>query len=260
MKKKIKLGIFFIVTIILFLVSITIVGNLKLKGNGYRIYVDYIFIGDLLVNGKVSYRGGGINIGFIEDISINKDGTIRVTLFITDRNVVLPEGTKFTIQTVGLGLGEKYIMATPPTITTEGLKSLPPESVVKGVEPFSLESTLGSIGDIGKELNLEEFTGIITNMSEAIEQIKKIINTNETDINEIISNVNRSVSNIHIISKDLSFIMADIQKGKGIVGELMKNTNLQTNVSQIIENLKIFSEKVRDNPSVLLFRETQTNK
>ena len=69
MKKKVKLGIFFIVTIILFLVSITIVGNLKLKGNGYRIYVDYTFIGDLLVNGKVSYRGGGINIGFIEDIS-----------------------------------------------------------------------------------------------------------------------------------------------------------------------------------------------
>ena len=260
MKKKIKLGIFFIVTIILFIVSVTIVGNLKLKGNGYRIYVDYIFIGDLLVNGKVSYRGGGINIGFIEDISINKDGTIRVTLFITDRNVVLPEGTKFTIQTVGLGLGEKYIMATPPTITTEGLKSLPPESVVKGVEPFSLESTLGSIGDIGKELNFEEFTSIITNMSATIEHITKIIDTNETDINEIISNVNRSVSNIHIISKDLSFIIADVQKGRGIVGELMKNTNLQTNVSQIIENLKIFSEKVRDNPSVLLFRETQTNK
>ena len=40
----------------------------------------------------------------------------------------------------------------------------------------------------------------------------------------------------------------------------MKDTNLQTNVSQIISNLKIFSEKVRDNPSVLLFRETQTNK
>ena len=105
MRKKIKLGIFFILTIALFLISISILGNLKLKGNGYRIYVDYVFIGDLLVNGKVSYRGGGINIGFIEDISINKDGTIRVTLFITDRNVVLPEGTRFTIQTVGLGLG-----------------------------------------------------------------------------------------------------------------------------------------------------------
>ena len=260
MKKKVKLGIFFIFTIILFLVSITIVGNLKLKGNGYRIYVDYTFIGDLLVNGKVSYRGGGINIGFIEDISIKPDGRIRVTLFITDRNVILPHGTRFSIQTVGLGLGEKYIMATPPTVITEGLESLRPESVVEGVEPFSLENTLGSIGDIGKELNFEEFTSIITNMSATIELITKIINTNETDINEIISNVNKSISNINIISKDLSFIISDVEKGKGIVGELMKNTNLQTNVSQIIENLKIFSEKVRDNPSVLLFRETQTNR
>ncbi|TKZ36332.1 MlaD family protein [Brachyspira catarrhinii] len=260
MRKKIKLGIFFILTIVLLVFSVSILGNLKLKGNGYRIYVDYVFIGDLLVNGKVSYRGGGINIGFIEDIAINPDGTIRVTLFITDKNVILPEGTRFTIQTVGLGLGEKYIMATPPTITTEGLKSLPPESVVKGVEPFSLESTLGSIGDIGKELNLDEFTSIITNMSSTIELITKIINTNEADINEIISNVNKSIANINVISRDLSSIIADIESGKGTVGGLMKDTNLQTNVSQIIENLKIFSEKVRDNPSVLLFRETQTNK
>ena len=260
MKKKIKLGIFFILTIVLFVFSITIVGNLKLKGNGYRIYVDYIFIGDLLVNGKVSYRGGGINIGFIEDISINKDGTIRVTLFITDRNVVLPEGTKFTIQTVGLGLGEKYIMATPPTITTDGLESLPPESVVKGVEPFSLESTLGSIGDIGKELTFEDFTSIITNMSMTIELITKLINTNEAEISEIISNVNESIANISVMSKDLSYIIADVERGKGTVGGLMKDTNLQSNVYQIIYNLKIFSEKVRDNPSVLLFWETQTNR
>lgn len=260
MRNKIKLGIFFIFTIVLFVISITILGNLKLKGNGYRIYVDYVFIGDLLVNGKVSYRGGGINIGFIEDIKINPDGTIRVTLFITDRKVILPEGTRFSIQTVGLGLGEKYIMATPPTITTEGLESLPPESVVKGVEPFSLENTLGSIGDIGKELNLDEFTSIITNMSTTIELITKIINTNETEISEIISNVNKSIQNISVMSKDLSFIIADVQKGKGMVGGLMKDPDLQTNVSQIINNLKIFSEKVRDNPSVLLFRETQTNR
>ena len=49
MRKKIKLGIFFILTIALFLISISILGNLKLKGNGYRIYVDYVFIGDLLL-------------------------------------------------------------------------------------------------------------------------------------------------------------------------------------------------------------------
>ena len=71
MKNKVKLGIFFIVTLVLLIGAITVFGKFKLKGNGYRIYVDYVFIGDLLVNGKVSYRGGGINIGFIEDIRWN---------------------------------------------------------------------------------------------------------------------------------------------------------------------------------------------
>ena len=260
MRKKIRLGIFFILTIALFLACITILGNIKLKGNGYRIYVDYVFIGDLLVNGKVSYRGGGINIGFIENIDINPDGTIRVTLFITDKKVVLPEGTRFTIQTVGLGLGEKYIMATPPSIITEGLKSLPPGSIVKGVEPFSLESALGSIGDISKDFNLDDLTSIITNLSMTVELITKIMQTNEGEIKEIISNVNKSLANITLISKDLSYIIRDVERGEGTVGALMKDTNMQTNVSQIIYNLKIFSEKVRDNPSVLLFRETQTNR
>ena len=97
-------------------------------------------------------------------------------------------------------------------------------------------------------------------MSSTIELITKLINTNESEIGEIISNVNESIANISVISKDLSFIIRDVESGKGIVGALMKDTNLQTNVSQIISNLKIFSEKVRDNPSVLLFRETQTNK
>ena len=136
MKNKVKLGIFFIVTLVLFIGAIILLGKIKLKGDGYRLYVDYVFIGDLQENGKVSYRGGGIQIGFIEKISINPDGTIRVTLFITDKTVVIPEGTKFSIQTVGLGLGEKYIMVSPPATTTTGMASIAAGSVIKGVEPF----------------------------------------------------------------------------------------------------------------------------
>ena len=89
MKNKVKLGIFFIATFVIFVGAIILLGKIKLKGDGYRIYVDYVFIGDLQVNGKVSYRGGGIQIGFIEKIAINPDGTIRVTLFITDKNVII---------------------------------------------------------------------------------------------------------------------------------------------------------------------------
>ena len=41
------------------------------------------------------------------------------------------------------------------------------------------------------------------------------------------------------------------------IEELFKDAGMKTNISAIITNLKIFSEKLRDNPSVLLFREKE---
>lgn len=256
MKNKVKLGIFFIITFVLFVCAIFLLGNMKLKGDGYRLYVDYVFIGDLQENGKVSYRGGGIQIGFIEKISINPDGTIRVTLFITDKSVIIPEGTKFSIQTVGLGLGEKYIMVSPPATTTTGMTSMAAGTVVKGVEPFSIETTLGSIGDIGKDLNFQELSSVITNLAQTINVISDIIGTNEETFTKAISNVNDTLTYVNTISRDLSYVIADIEKGEGTVGAVMKDPVLKTNIYTIIDNLKVFSEKLKDNPSVLLFRET----
>lgn len=260
MRNKIKLGIFFIITFVIFIGAIVLLGKIKLKGDGYRLYVDYVFIGDLQENGKVSYRGGGIQIGFIEKISINTDGTIRVTLFITDKNVIIPEGTKFSIQTVGLGLGEKYIMVSPPTINTTGMKSIEPNTVIKGVEPFSIETTLGSIGDIGKDVNFQELSLVISNMSQTINLISDIIGSNEANITKSVSNVSETLSYVNNIARDLSYIINDIDKGNGTIGAIMKDPEIHTNFNEIVNNLKVFTEKIKDNPSVLLFRETQQNK
>ena len=260
MKNRIKLGIFFIVTIVLFVFAVTVFGKFKVKGNGYRIYVDYSFIGDLNINGKVSYRGGGIKIGFIDDITINPDGTIRVSLFITDKNVVLPEGTRFSIATVGLGLGEKYILASPPTEITSGLKRIPPNSIVQGVEPFSLESTLGSIGDVGKGLNLSELGGAITNLTEVVSIINGLVADNELEINDVIYNLQHTVSNVSIISGHLANIIQDVDNGNGTIGVALKDESVKTNIVTIISNLTIFSAKVKENPSILLFRESRENR
>lgn len=257
MKNKVKLGVFFIITFIIFIGAIILLGKIKLKGDGYRLYVDYAFIGDLQENGKVSYRGGGIQIGFIEKISINPDGTIRVTLFITDKNVILPEGTKFSIQTVGLGLGEKYIMVSPPVSTTTGMTSIPAGTVVKGVEPFSIETTLGSIGDLGKDFNFDEISRVLNNLSQTIDMITEIIGTNEGNIRNSISNVSETLSYVNKIARDLSYVINDVEKGNGTIGAIMKDPQVHTNFNEIVNNLKVFSQKLKDNPSVLLFRETE---
>lgn len=258
MKNKIKLGIFFIITFMIFIGAIVLLGKIKLKGDGYRLYVDYVFIGDLQENGKVSYRGGGIQIGFIEKININPDGTIRVTLFITDKNVIIPVGTKFSIQTVGLGLGEKYIMVSPPAINTSGMTSLAPNTIVKGVEPFSIETTLGSIGDIGKDLNFQELSSVVSNLSQTINLISGVIISNESNINGAISNASATLEYINNIARDLSYVINDIEKGNGTIGAVLKDPKVHTNFNEIVNNLKVFTEKIKDNPSTLLFREAES--
>ena len=260
MKNKIKLGIFFIATFVIFVGAIILLGKIKLKGDGYRIYVDYVFIGDLQENGKVSYRGGGIQIGFIEKIAINPDGTIRVTLFITDRNVIIPVGTKFSIQTVGLGLGEKYIMVSPPAINTTGMTSMAPNTIVKGVEPFSIETTLGSIGDIGKNLNFQELSAVVSNLAQTINLISGVIVSNEANINSSISNASATLGYINNIARDLSYVINDVEQGNGTIGAIMKDPQVHTNFNEIVANLKVFSEKIKDNPSLLLFREPEAKK
>ncbi len=252
MSRKIRLAMFFIITIILLVISIIAFGKIRFVTSDNRIYIDYIFTGDLRVNGKVAYRGGGIIIGFIEKIAINPDGSIRVTVVITDENVVLPEGTRFTIQAVGFGLGEKYIMATPPILDTRGFDSIPKNSVVTGIDPISLEATLG---DIGRDINAESINAIINNLELGIANLNKILEDKD-------GNIENSFDNIASITAELDLIMNEIENGNGTLGALLKDKEIAQDLKEIIKNAKIFSQKISDNPSVLLFSEKNiaTNK
>ena len=87
--------------------------------------------------------------------------------------------------------------------------------------------------------------------------ISDVIGTNEENITKSISNVNDSLSHINSITKDLASVINDVENGNGTAGALFKDAGMKTNISAIITNLKIFSEKLRDNPSVLLFREKE---
>ena len=229
MDKKIKLGLFFILTITLFVIGIIGFGKIKLSSSGYKIYIDYIFTGDLRVNGKVAYRGGGIVIGYIDDIQVNKDGTLRVTTIITDKNIILPEGTLFTIQAVGFGLGEKYIMSTPPVVDTYGMKGITPDSIVRGVDPISLESTLSGV-------DVDSLNEIIFDVYEVLDSLSTMLVANDQNITSSIGNINSTFSNV-----------------SDITGKLSSDDKLYKDIQETIANLKAFSEEIKDNPSSLLF-------
>ena len=90
--------------------------------------------------------------------------------------------------------------------------------------------------------------------------ITEIIGTNEENITKSISNVSETLSYVNSIARDLSLVINDIEGGQGTIGAIMKDPQVHTNFNEIVNNLKVFSQKLRDNPSILLFRETENRK
>ena len=151
-------------------------------------------------------------------------------------------------------------MVSPPAINTTGMTSMAPNTIVKGVEPFSIETTLGSIGDIGKDLNFKELSAVVSNLSQTINLISGVIVSNEANINSSISNASATLGYINNIARDLSYVINDVEQGNGTIGAIMKDPQVHTNFNEIVANLKVFSEKIKDNPSLLLFREPEAKK
>jgi len=229
MNKKIKLGLFFVLTITLLVIGVIAFGKIRINSSGYKLYIDYVFTGDLRINGKMAYRGGGIVIGYIDDIQVNEDGTLRVTAIITDETIILPKGTLFTIQAVGFGLGEKYIMSTPPVVDTYGMKGIEPNSIVRGVDPISLENTLS-------EIDVDSINKIISDIYIVLDSLSSMMVENDQNITSSIHNINNTFSNV-----------------SDITGKLSRDDKLYSDIQETIANLKDFSKEIKDNPSSLLF-------
>ncbi len=261
MKKEVKLGIFFTFTAIVFVVGVFLFGKIKLSQAGCTFYLEYNYSGDLRKNGKLRYRGGAIDIGYIEDIFINEYSTITIKIVLTDKDLKLPLDTVFTIQTVGFGIGEKYILANPPLEPTPNMDYIHEGDILIGVDPVSMEETLGSFGNIGEDFDITIVNELLADVRDTVALLNQMLEANEML-------VEGSLSNIDGISKDLKRLSANFPRYERKIDSVLNNADatlihaksiLETvdkdkhRIPTIIQNLEVFSERIRRDPSNLLF-------
>ncbi len=204
MRKEVKLGIFFAFTVVVLVVGILIFGKIRISSGAYRFFIDYDFTGDLRRNGKVRYRGGSIDIGYVDSIKINENGTLRVEVVISDDNIKLPLDTEFIIQTVGFGLGEKYILVNSPIVTEPGQPFIVDGQVVAGVNPGSIEDAIGKFGELGDQISMEDINALVVELKNTVHTINNVIVSNEQLINDVITNVNVISSDIKKVSQTIA--------------------------------------------------------
>src|ERR1044071_3145159 len=82
--QKVKIGIFTISGIVLFVIGIFLIGSKKnMFGNTYMIYGTFKNVGGLEIGNNI--RFAGINVGTVEDIRIVSDTLIRVDMLMQNQ-------------------------------------------------------------------------------------------------------------------------------------------------------------------------------
>ena len=144
MSKKIELAVGFFVAIgiaALLVLSIK-VANSGMSGNGetYQLYAKFDNIGGLKVRSPI--KVGGVVIGRVSNISLDKDYTPVVTLNINAQYTNFSEATSVSILTAGL-LGEQYI-GLLPGFMDESIDTLQAGDYIEDTKPaLVLEELIG---------------------------------------------------------------------------------------------------------------------
>ena len=122
-KAELFVGVFVILTIAaLVLLALRVTNqNLATEGETYTLYAKFDNIGSLRERSAVKI--GGVTIGRVQSISLDKDDFIPVVaLSISSQYTELPETSSISVQTAGL-LGEQYL-GFQPGFSFDGIENL----------------------------------------------------------------------------------------------------------------------------------------
>lgn len=198
-KFKVRLGLFIVGGLMLFVVAIFFIGKQQNLFNPvFRITTTFYNVSGLQVGNNI--RFSGINVGTVYNISIINDSTVRVDMLVKkDVNQFIKSDSEVSIGSEGL-IGDRLI------IITQGSSDAP--IVSEGQQLASIEPV-------------------------------------ETDA--IMASLQVTAGNAEIISLQLAEIMVKINKGNGILGQLIQDSTIAQNLGETMFNLKNSSKGLNEN-------------
>lgn len=284
MKKEVKIGIYAVVILLASWAGIRFLSGTDVLGSSKTYHVYYEQVNGLQKAAPVVIRG--VAVGQVADIVIAEDkpGFVDVTLTV-ERKYNIPVDSKATMQSAGL-MGGKTIelqlgsateyLASGDTIESDITPDLI-ESVgsMLGDLKVKVESLLDNLNNTVSgvdsliDSNARNITGAIKHLNAVLAELEKskIINNldaftntlkqNGEHIDSIMTNVDKLTGELaekHIgeeLSKavsEINALLADINKGEGSVGKLVKDEALYKNLEEATKRLSILLADVKENP------------
>ncbi|MFA5779893.1 MAG: MlaD family protein [Elusimicrobiota bacterium] len=247
MKQETKVGIVIILGTLVLATSIMILSGVRIFEKGYEINILFNDIQGLLKQAKVQVAG--VNIGYVKDITL-EEGKAKVTVWL-DRDVKIYKDAGVYIFSSGI-IGVKFIQLTSGSAASELLKD---GDTITGVDPISIDKMFDKTQVAINSLldSLKSLTGD-TNIKSTINNLNKF----SEDLTVISAELKKSVSagRLTNISRKLDATLTSLEKisksietGDGVLGKLVTDKKLESDLRETIKSFRVFSKMVEDAPS-----------
>jgi phospholipid/cholesterol/gamma-HCH transport system substrate-binding protein len=277
---NIRLGIFVTIGCFLFVgVIYFISAKQQLFNKTFQVSGVFSDVSGLQAGNNV--RFSGITVGIIENIKIESDTTVRVTLLIQeDVRRFIKKDAEATIGSEGL-MGNKICIISPGT---SGQPPIENNDVIRTKPPLNLDQAMATLKTTGD--NVSQITGDLADIVHTIRQGKGTLGQlfmDSTYLSQAKANLTQMTGDVAVISgtlrsgksslgkllmdstylkepidnairitSDLSDIIGSVHAGKGVMGRLlmdsssalMMDTTL-TNVKQSTRNMERVTEKAK---------------
>jgi ABC-type transporter Mla subunit MlaD len=158
------------------------------------------------LNNNAPVQVNGVRVGTVEKIELRGKGQVLCRLKITTEDATIPEGSKVTIQTLGL-VGAKYVEISFPEVKPDEPPPPPiaPETVIVGEDPVRTELYMNKIASnlshvseaLGSKSASESLAKAAESSGDTVSKFKEAaekFNKNMDKLSEATNNINSTTS------------------------------------------------------------------
>jgi len=210
-----KVGLFFVLSIVLLALMLEVGNRWKLFDHGVP-YTTFLGTSTGLKQGD-AVKLAGVDVGTISRISI-EDSRVRVD-FEVKPGTQIKQDTLAGIRMTSL-LGGQFLGLS---FGSPGAPKLPPGSTVKSAESSTVDAIMDNMGELTKDAK-QLMTDLNRNQNEVMGKITAMLDENQAAINTSL--------------RSISSITAKIDKGEGALGLLVNDTQLGRDIRDVAASLK----------------------
>jgi len=180
-REEVKAGAVVVVAVVLFLIALVFVGGVNLFRKPRATYTTYFKFAGGLESGSF-VRFGGMKVGTVKDVRIDKDDPTRVLVRLAlDTETPVRANSKARISSLGF-LGDNYVEISPGTRDSPRLS---PGSEIPSAE-------------------IVQMTDVFTNVNELTLNAKKLLTDVDDKVLVVSDNADKLISNLNGVVNDVN--------------------------------------------------------